>query len=238
MWKTGTSWGFRDAWTAGIFGSYVLVVWVGNFDGSSNPAFVGVQAAAPLFFRIVDAIGATRKLVEPAYRQPPRLEHVDVCSASGDLPNAECPQTTSTWYIPGVSPIRVSQVHRRVWIDTRTGTQACPPYDPQYTRSEVFEYWPTELLQLFAQSFSQNGADMVSSIGGKAAILSTFLAQTKQNVDGYRQALESTLVSGDSNQRMVAAIALAAVLTALVFYLFLDRKVAGPESSSNSELIA
>jgi len=151
-WKTGTSWGFRDAWTAGVFGPYVLVVWVGNFDGSGNPAFVGVQAAAPLFFRIVDAIGATRKLVAPAYRQPPRLERVDVCSASGDLPNAECPQTVSTWYIPGVSPIRVSLVHRRVWIDTRTGNQACPPYDPQYTRSEVFEYWPTELLQLFAQA--------------------------------------------------------------------------------------
>ena len=75
-----------------------------------------------------------RKLVEPAYRQPPRLERVDVCSASGDLPNAECPQTASTWYIPGVSPIRVSQVHRRVWIDTRTGEQACPPYDPIHTR--------------------------------------------------------------------------------------------------------
>jgi len=151
-WKTGTSWGFRDAWTAGVFGPYVLVVWVGNFDGSGNPAFVGVQTAAPLFFRIVDAIGATSKLVEPAYRQPPRLERVDVCSASGDLPNAECPQTVSTWYIPGISPIRVSQIHRRVWIDTRTGDQACPPYDPQFTRSEVFEYWPTELLQLFAQA--------------------------------------------------------------------------------------
>ena len=58
----------------------------------------------------------------------------------------------STWYIPGVSPIRVSQVHRRVWIDTRTGDQACPPYDPAHTRSEVFEFWPTELLQLFAQA--------------------------------------------------------------------------------------
>ena len=77
----------------------------------------------------------SRRIVEPAFRQPPRLERVDVCSASGDLPNAECPQTVSTWYIPGVSPIRVSQVHRRVWIDTRTGEQACPPYDPQHTRS-------------------------------------------------------------------------------------------------------
>ncbi len=46
-WKTGTSWAFRDAWTAGVFGPYVLVVWVGNFDGSGNPAFIGADAAAP-----------------------------------------------------------------------------------------------------------------------------------------------------------------------------------------------
>lgn len=151
-WKTGTSWGFRDAWTAGTFGPYVLVVWAGNFDGRGNPAFVGVEAAAPLFFRLVDALAALETLVEPAYRQPPRLERVDVCSASGDLPNAECPHIVSTWYIPGVSPIRVSQIHRRVWIDTRTGEQACPPYDPKFTRSEVYEFWPTDLLQLFAQA--------------------------------------------------------------------------------------
>jgi penicillin-binding protein 1C len=152
-WKTGTSWGFRDAWTAGVFGPYVLVVWVGNFDGQGNPAFVGVQAAAPLFFRLVDAITVQDpNLVEPAFRQPARLARVDVCTASGDLPNAECPQTSSTWYIPGVSPIRISDVHRRVWLDTRTGEQACPPYDLAHTRSEVFEYWPSELMQLFAQA--------------------------------------------------------------------------------------
>jgi penicillin-binding protein 1C len=151
-WKTGTSWGFRDAWTAGTFGPYVLVVWVGNFDGRGNPAFVGVQAAAPLFFRLLDALAAQEKLVEPIYRQPPGMERVDVCSASGDLPNSECPQVVSTWYIPGVSPIRVSQIHRRVWLDTRTGEQACPPYDPAFTRSEVYEFWPTDLLQLFAQA--------------------------------------------------------------------------------------
>lgn len=151
-WKTGTSWGFRDAGTAGTFGPYVLVVWVGNFDGRGNPAFVGVQAAAPLFFRLLDALSVQEKLVEPIYRQPPRMERVDVCSASGDLPNAECPQVVSTWYIPGVSPIRVSQIHRRVWIDTKTGEQACPPYDPSHTRSEVYEFWPTDLLQLFAKA--------------------------------------------------------------------------------------
>lgn len=151
-WKTGTSWGFRDAWTAGIVGPYVIVVWIGHFEGHGNPAFIGVQAAAPLFFRLADALATNERLIEPSFRQPSRLERVEVCSASGDLPNAECPRTQTTWYIPGVSPMRLSQVHRRVWIDTRSGKQACTPFDPMHTRSEVFEFWPSDVLQLFERA--------------------------------------------------------------------------------------
>ncbi len=152
-WKTGTSWGFRDAWTAGVVGPYVLVVWVGNFDGSSNPSFIGVQAAAPLFFRLFDALVSREpNLHELHYRMPARLQQVEVCAASGDLPNAACPQTTTTWYIPGVSPLKLSNIHRRVMLDTRTGQLACPPYEARYTRAEVFEYWPSDLAQLFRQA--------------------------------------------------------------------------------------
>lgn len=152
-WKTGTSWSFRDAWTAGSFGPYVLVVWIGNFDGAGNPAFVGVDAAAPLFFRIADALRAERPgLAEPIRRNPPNLRRVPVCLASGDLPNAWCPQVGSTWYIPGKSPIKVSNVHRPVVIDTATGKPACPPYDPARTRTEVYEYWPSDLARVFAQA--------------------------------------------------------------------------------------
>ncbi|MDR2013107.1 MAG: penicillin-binding protein 1C, partial [Rhodanobacter sp.] len=82
-WKTGTSWSFRDAWTAGVFGPYVLVVWVGNFDNSSNTAFVGVDAAAPLFFQIVDALRAERPLAEPPRPVPSDLKRVRICLASG-----------------------------------------------------------------------------------------------------------------------------------------------------------
>lgn len=152
-WKTGTSWGFRDAWSAGIFGHYVLVVWVGNFDGSSNPAFVGAQAAAPLFFRIVDALRAADP--DPGelwLRPPPGVTRVEVCAASGDLPNAECPLRATTWYVPGRSPMKVSELHHRIWIDSRTGRQACAPFDPRFVRSEVFELWPSDLLQLFEQA--------------------------------------------------------------------------------------
>ena len=55
-WKTGTSWAFRDAWSAGVFGRHVLIVWIGDFRGRGNPAFVGADAAAPLFFEIADAL--------------------------------------------------------------------------------------------------------------------------------------------------------------------------------------
>lgn len=48
-WKTGTSSGYRDAWTVGVFGPYVLAVWIGNFDNQANPAFIGKEIAAPLF---------------------------------------------------------------------------------------------------------------------------------------------------------------------------------------------
>ena len=148
-WKTGTSWGFRDAWSAGVVGPYVLVVWIGNFDGQGNPAFVGVDAAAPLFFRIADALNLARPDEDvPPLTPPPGVSRVAVCAESGDLPNADCPHTVETWYIPGKSPIRVSQLHRAVAIDPLTGRPACPPYAAG-TRFEVFEFWSSDMLKLF-----------------------------------------------------------------------------------------
>jgi penicillin-binding protein 1C len=152
-WKTGTSWGFRDAWTAGIVGPYVIVVWVGNFDSSGNPAFVGVEAAAPLFFHIADALRARDPTMSEPPRAPPKnLKRVQICLASGDLPNAWCPQKGTTWFIPGKSPIRVSTVHRAVMVDNASGKPTCPPFDPTKTHSEVYEYWPSDLAKVFRQA--------------------------------------------------------------------------------------
>ncbi|SPF53657.1 Penicillin-binding protein 1C [Candidatus Sulfopaludibacter sp. SbA4] len=152
-WKTGTSWGFRDAWSAGVVGPYVLVVWIGDFSGKGNPSFVGIDAAAPLFFRIADAVNFARvKEPAPELTPPPGVSKVAVCAESGDLPNAWCPHTVETWYIPGKSPIRVSQLHRAVAIDIATGRPACPPYAPGATRLEVFEFWSSDMLKLFREA--------------------------------------------------------------------------------------
>jgi penicillin-binding protein 1C len=130
----------------------VLVVWIGNFNGDGNPAFIGLDAAAPLFFRIVDAL----QLARPGEDQlsvvpPPGVSKVAVCIGSGDLPNADCPHTVDTWYIPGKSPIRVSQLHRSIAIDTRSGRPVCPPY-PSGTRFETFEFWSSDMLALFREA--------------------------------------------------------------------------------------
>lgn len=152
-WKTGTSWGFRDAWSAGVVGPYVLVVWIGNFEGQGNPAFVGVDAAAPLFFRIVDALNLARVNEETSPPiPPPGVSKVAVCAESGDLPNVDCPRTVETWYLPGKSPIRVSRLHRTVAIDLQTGRPTCPPYSLNTTRFEVFEFWSSDMLKLFRQA--------------------------------------------------------------------------------------
>ncbi|HSC76819.1 MAG TPA: penicillin-binding protein 1C [Pseudomonadales bacterium] len=149
-WKTGTSWGFRDAWTAGLVGHYALAVWIGNFDGKSNPAFVGIDSAAPLFFRIADALPLNFPQASDRNNTPTRaLKKIAVCEASGDLPNNWCPKTVDTWFIPGKSPIRVSTLHRPVVIDTRTGLAACPPYDVATTRTDIYEFWSSEIFQQF-----------------------------------------------------------------------------------------
>jgi penicillin-binding protein 1C len=150
-WKTGTSWGFRDAWSVGIFGPYVLAVWVGNFDGSGYPALVGLQTAAPLFVRIVDGMRATGLRIPEAMDSPPAgVTAVEVCAGSGDLPNAECPHRINAWFMPGRSPIRASSVHRRILIDSRSGLRACADTPPRYIRAAVFEAWPSDILRLYA----------------------------------------------------------------------------------------
>jgi penicillin-binding protein 1C len=129
------------------------VVWIGDFEAQGNPSFVGVDAAAPLFFRIADALNLARPGdAVPVFAPPRGVSKVAVCTESGDLPNAYCPQTVETWYIPGKSPIKVSQLHRAVAMDIETGRPACPPYDPGTTRMEVFEFWPSDMMKLFREA--------------------------------------------------------------------------------------
>lgn len=145
-WKTGTSNGFRDAWTAGIFGHYALVVWVGAFDGASNASLIGIRAAAPLFFSMVDAVNASERNSDriSAKAGRLRLRRVTVCATSGDLSLVDCPARASAWFIAGVSPIRSHDIYRKILVDLRTGERACH-FQTGVTEYRSFEVWPSDL---------------------------------------------------------------------------------------------
>ena len=149
-WKTGTSHGFRDAWAVGVCNGMVVAVWVGNFSGEGNRSFVGRTAAGPLLFDILAALVPARGWTV-ADALPPsslNLKQVAVCAVTGALPGRHCSHQKQTWFIPGVSPIRVCRVHRAVPIDKRTNRRACR-FIPGRTRMQVFEFWPTDLLSVF-----------------------------------------------------------------------------------------
>lgn len=150
-WKTGTSSGYRDAWTVGVFGPYVMGVWIGNFNNQSNPAFIGKEIAAPLFFEIMSAIETLGPLPSrQSYPEHMNLTRIEVCKVSGMLPTRYCADTEQIWFIPGKSPIKTDTIHREVAIDLKTGLRAC--HFDQDTHFETYEFWSSDLLQIFKRA--------------------------------------------------------------------------------------
>ena len=147
--KTGTSIGFKDAWSIGLYGPYAVAVWVGNFSGEGNPAFLGRETAGPLLFSICREL---KPLVEksPPVVLPEGVKLVDVCSVSGAIPTEYCTGTEAALFIPGVSPITPCRVHRPVFLRKNTGLRTRRAEGDTVT--VVREVWPSDLLVLFQQA--------------------------------------------------------------------------------------
>jgi penicillin-binding protein 1C len=92
-WKTGTSFGFRDAWAAGVTPRYAVGVWVGNADGEGRPGLVGVEFAAPVLFEIFDQLSSDTRWFDPPYDD---MKQAPVCRKSGMLAGAYC-ESDTTW---------------------------------------------------------------------------------------------------------------------------------------------
>lgn len=154
FWKTGTSHGFRDAWSIAVFDHYVLAVWIGNFDGRSNPTFVGRTATAPLLFQIIDSLRASWPEPNEPRLPPPgaNLKQVEFCAISGELPETFCTQRVKGSFIPGVSPIKTCDVHREVIVDLATGLRVPSDDGRREVKREVYEFWPSQLLTLFERA--------------------------------------------------------------------------------------
>lgn len=101
-WKTGTSYGRRDAWSIGYNARYTIAVWMGNFSGIGSPELTGAGVATPLLFRLFNAIDYNQPI---RWFEPPEgLQKRSVCMETGLPPSEFCNRLTTDWYVPGVSP--------------------------------------------------------------------------------------------------------------------------------------
>ncbi len=85
-WKTGTSFGFRDAWSIGICPEYTIGVWVGNADGEGRPGLTGINVAAPILFQVFQKLGKTSWYNKPL----DELYTIETCHQSGYRKGLNC----------------------------------------------------------------------------------------------------------------------------------------------------
>jgi penicillin-binding protein 1C len=88
-WKTGTSFGYRDAWAIGTTPGYLVGVWVGNADGEGRPGLTGVQVAAPLMFDVFSLLPPSGWFEIP-YEE---MTEIEICIRSGFRAGPDCDET-------------------------------------------------------------------------------------------------------------------------------------------------
>jgi penicillin-binding protein 1C len=100
--KTGTSFGLRDAWTAAYCPAYTVAVWFGKAEGGADSRILGLSLAAPAAIRVLRALAADLPPASLRPDPPPSLARTQVCALSGKAPSAFCPATRLEWHIPAV----------------------------------------------------------------------------------------------------------------------------------------
>lgn len=125
-WKTGTSWGSRDAWSVGVNARYVVAVWVGNSDGEGRSGMTGVGYAAPVLFDVFAALPASSWFEIPLYD----MVQVEVCARSGAPASNLCPVRDTIWAPDIATRPDPCRYHRRVHLDAgrnyQVNSNCCP----------------------------------------------------------------------------------------------------------------
>jgi penicillin-binding protein 1C len=222
-WKTGTSHGFRDAWAAGIRGEYVLVVWIGNFDGKSNPSFIARKCAAPLLFECFHRL----RLPWRRDMAPTGVKEVELCAVSGQLPTPHCQHRRKGGFIPGVSPIAPCEIHREVLIDEQSGFRAAADDGKRVLKHEVYEFWPPDMLALFRTAGVPRRA--VPPLEPSAVSMRTAQSQEAPHIVSPQPRLVYALRAHDSSRQSIPLRADTAAGVRTVYWF------AGPKFLGSSE---
>ena len=141
-WKTGTSYGRRDAWAIGYNKSYTIGVWIGNFDGKGSPYLSGSEMAVPLLFSLFNSIDYQNS--DNWFQKPFGILSRDVCKSSGLLPSKNCTDIISDYYIEDISSNEKCNHIKEIYVnndETESYCLSCLP-EKNYKKKEYPNYKP------------------------------------------------------------------------------------------------
>ncbi|KFN44671.1 penicillin-binding protein 1C [Arenimonas oryziterrae] len=154
-WKTGTSYGFRDAWALGSTADFTIGVWVGRPDGTPMPGQYGAVTALPLLFEVVDSLPRNRH-VATRRAPPPDVRRLDICWPLGladDPAHPElCREKRDAWALTGSLPPTLPERDARLWssgrlvveVDATSGKRIAGACSQTHaTRSMAIARWPS-----------------------------------------------------------------------------------------------
>ena len=152
-WKTGTSFGFKDAWAIGLTNRYAVGVWVGNADGEGRPGLTGVGAAAPILFDVVGKLNGS-------YTYPANTSEsieIEVCAESGYPKSEYCQHTKKIRVVDVENQTGVCPYHKKVFLDDSQQFRVNPDcyninqknYDVFYVLPPVMEWFYKKHSPLF-----------------------------------------------------------------------------------------
>ncbi len=147
-WKTGTSYGRRDAWSIGYNKNYTIGVWVGNFSAEGVPELNGANIATPLLFKLFNTVDYNS--ANEWYSMPKDCGIRLVCSETGKLPATFCTNTVMDYYIPLVSPSQTCDNMREVAVSADGKISYCKNCLPENGyRKKMYKVVPPEMQSYF-----------------------------------------------------------------------------------------
>lgn len=127
-WKTGTSYGRKDAWSIGYNKNYTVGVWAGNFSGTGAADLSGANTATPLLFRIFNTIDYDSD--EEWFRQPDDCDIRQVCSETGLVPSGHCSSLVTDYFIPLISSTKTCENRQEILLSPNEKMSYCKSCAP------------------------------------------------------------------------------------------------------------
>jgi penicillin-binding protein 1C len=147
-WKTGTSYGRRDAWSIGYNQKYTVGIWVGNFSGVGIPELSGANIATPLLFTVFNTIDYDDD--GPWFRQPEDCDIRKVCTETGLPPGDLCDHVVTDLFIPLVSPSKKCDNLQEVFVSADEKISYCRVCLPEAGyKKKIYKIVPPEMKDYF-----------------------------------------------------------------------------------------